>query len=114
MDVQLDRHFTHYAQYRILVCNICRYAIWPQGVRRHLDDKHRGVPVDTRAALQRTVEQVQPLAQTEDDIIFPTSIIAPIPHLHLHTSASKCLHEGCSYICETTDHMITHAKDQHN
>ncbi|WP_221036122.1 helicase-related protein [Mycobacterium kansasii] len=56
---------------------------------------------------------MQPLAQTEDDIIFPTSIIAPIPHLQLHTDSFRCLHEGCSYICESLDNVKKHAKQKH-
>lgn len=116
MDIQLDQHFTHYAQYRILVCNICRYAVWPQGVRKHLDSHHSCVLVDVRlrAALHQAAEQVQPLARTESDLIFPTTIIAPIPRLHLYASCFRCQHESCLYVCETLRHMMKHAKDTHH
>src|ERR1700754_5008426 len=73
----------HFPQYRVLVYRLCvtPYAIVPRSFSSHLEKHHRDIPPQTRERIAQAVAQVQPVAQTPEEVILPLPTSEPIAGL---------------------------------
>ncbi len=85
----------------------------------HLLSKHAYLTAKTRKEIIQTVQQeIQALAEREEDVIYPKPKSEPVPHLtvwqdRLRCTADKPNSTPCSYICHILKNIQKHCRDQH-
>lgn len=97
--------FEHLPIHRVVVCRLCRYAVPPKAVDRHLKDIHRLA----RSARQPLVTWVDALDLAEpEDVLAPTERDGfPVAGLPVH-SGLRCNFVGCGHLCLTQKRMRSH------
>src|SRR5438876_10815914 len=86
-------YFTHLAQYQVIVCNKCQYAVLPSRLDSHLASaKHRVKPVE-RKQIKQEIATWAGLLQNEADLMrleIPTNKPPPLAALEIHPRGKKC------------------------
>jgi hypothetical protein len=102
--------FHHLSKYRVVICTICRYAVPPRAVNRHLKEIH-GAHHSLRPKFVKFVEDLD-LCEPED-VIPPTEDDFPIPELTV-LRGLRCSFGNCGHLCLTEKRMKNHlASAQH-
>lgn len=103
--------FHYYAEYRVLVCKSCQYAVQPGYIAAHLrGDQHRL----TRQQYNEIAAQYAgtDLANPVTEVIVPDTIVAPIDHLPIYRDGLAC--NSCSYVCRSVQVMKIHRRKVHH
>lgn len=103
--------FHYYAEYRVLVCKSCQYAIQPAYITAHLrSDQHKL----TRQQSEEIGLQykLMDLADPGTEAIVPETIVPPIDYLPIYRDGLQC--SNCSYVCRSAEVMRRHQRVTHN
>ncbi|KAK0705965.1 hypothetical protein B0T26DRAFT_656833, partial [Lasiosphaeria miniovina] len=98
------------ADYQVVICTECRYAIQPKAVARHFKDIHH-MCCNARRGLVEYAAGLQ-LADT-GAVLFPLPDHAPIPLLPTEQGLA-CEHAGCFHLCVTAKRMKSHWAAAHS
>lgn len=94
----------HYdADFQVLICTHCQYAIQPDALSRHLKEIHHIY----RSARRPYLDAVRGLALT-NDVATPAESDFPVPHLAVFQGGLKCEASGCDYLCLSAKRMEMH------
>ncbi|KAM5527108.1 hypothetical protein FOXYSP1_20377 [Fusarium oxysporum f. sp. phaseoli] len=109
--------FIYLEQLRLVVCNVCRYAVLADGIRNHL--LHRRHQYSLSAGEKKeiicTVSSIPGILKHQDDLLnfpFPPPETKPLPFIE----APK--HDGlrcndCGYVTRQTGNMQKHCRREH-
>lgn len=101
----------YYADYRVLVCKSCRYAVQPNHIAAHLrSDQHRLSRQQSQEIADRYGSY--DLANPQTELIAPESVISPIEHLPIYRDGLSCNH--CHFVCRSRDWILRHQRQVHN
>ena len=103
--LHLGSFSTYLPDYQVLICTICRYAIQPGGIPRHLKEIHHIY----RSARRPYMEYAATFSLGSPEKINQAFItFFPIPELPL-IDGLRCLGPGpCDYLCASTKRMQAH------
>jgi Orsellinic acid/F9775 biosynthesis cluster protein D len=103
--------FHYYAEYCVLVCKSCQYAIQPGRLVAHLRSEQHKL---TRQQAEKIADQYtdKQLANPSIEHIVPASIISPIEHLPIYRDGLSCNH--CQFVCRTRNWILRHQREVHN
>jgi hypothetical protein len=116
---QFNATFVHLPQYHIAVCKQCRLGVVTAHLASHLSSKHAYLTAKTRKEIIQAVQQeIQALAETEKDVIYPEPKSEPVPHLTVWRDGLRCTADKpdgtpCGYIRRTLEDIQKHCRDQH-
>jgi superfamily II DNA helicase RecQ len=110
-----SEHFHHLAEWQVIVCKECHYAVWPDEIQGHLHGKKHRIPKKEAGAIANEVEEWPGIARYSGEVELPHRIHEPIPELPLYTDGWKCQlgRDPCPYICRDEKTMKTHWQAQH-
>jgi hypothetical protein len=95
--------------HRIVICKVCRYAIQPLAIPRHLKDYHQIFRRDRRPFM-RYVASLD--LREPQDVVMPTIPVAPLPFLRIIDGFSCCI-PGCRYLSISVKLLTTHWNAMH-
>src|SRR5579862_514407 len=102
--------FHYYAEYRVLICKSCQYAVQPNHIAAHLRaDQHKLSRQQSHEIASQYTDTN--LADPSKESIVPNSIIAPLDDLPIYRDGLACQH--CSYICRSINVMQRHQRQMH-
>ena len=84
-----NRYFEHLAEYQIVVCRECRYAVWPDQIEGHLQKQHKK-SLKSAQAVDNAVRQWPNLPQYPSELEIPSNGIDPIPQLPVYDDGLLC------------------------
>ncbi|KAI9149013.1 Orsellinic acid/F9775 biosynthesis cluster protein D [Paramyrothecium foliicola] len=99
------------AEYEVVVCIRCKYAIQPAGIARHLKDIHHIL----RAARHPYTAYAETLVLKDPDKVVPPQSPNrfPVPDLPVE-QGWRCAAPGCDYKCVSVKRMETHWPATHD
>ncbi|KAJ5742231.1 hypothetical protein N7533_011640 [Penicillium manginii] len=110
-----EQLFLQLPEYRVIVGRKCQHAIQPTKIVTHLRHPNHRIPTLDAQYIQYTVSTWQGFVQEPQGLIFPHSVIYPIPGLAVYTDGLSCtVLENCDYVCRSIDSIRKHIKVEHN
>jgi len=95
------------ADYGILICKLCKFAIQPKAITGHLLRHHI-----YRENRRRLLGRVAELTLSEpDDVSVPSSRGTPVPYLPV-TTGYRCSLPHCGHLCISEKRMSSHMRQQ--
>ncbi|KAH7313875.1 hypothetical protein B0I35DRAFT_480521 [Stachybotrys elegans] len=100
----------HYSpSHQVLICTVCRYAVQPTAIARHLKDLHHVY----RAARRPYMAYTSTLELRDPELVEPPSPEQfPVAHLPVERGW-RCSAPGCGYLCASTKRMENHWPAKH-
>ncbi|EWY79398.1 hypothetical protein FOYG_17443 [Fusarium oxysporum NRRL 32931] len=109
--------FIYLEQLRLVVCNVCRYAVLADGIRNHL--LHRRHQYSLSAAEKKeiicTVSSIPGILKQQDDLLnfpFPPPETKPLPFIEAPKHDGLRCNE-CGYVTRQTGNMQKHCRKKH-
>jgi len=106
---QMEDYIIHNHQYGIIICRQHKYAVPKNWIRRHFQEQHKDVPLETRQNIEAYVADLNLLPPSE--VPLPESTI-PVEGLALY-NGYKCLYDECDELKGTVKSMVKHCKYEH-
>jgi hypothetical protein len=109
-----QEYLTYLQDYQLLICNICKHALSPTGIRRHLQRVHKIIPNPIRQSLVEYAATL--ILQDESTVRVPTETIPAIPYLAPPIEGFRCTTctiIGTMIFSRTEEAMIKHAQYAH-
>lgn len=111
--------FEHLPQYRIIICQKCRFAPVPGQLERHLANHHLLLSPGQRQVILDKVQSLPNLAYVESDVIYPKSRDVPVAGLPVYYDGLRCTTRDtydvqCRYVCRTLRGMQEHCRNEHD
>jgi hypothetical protein len=102
--------------YRLLVCQVCRFASVANEVATHLRTRHRDIQPEHRQELVDKIKQIPNILHSQDELRrclqYPTDTIEPIPYLAPPKSDGlKC--RACGHIVRRVQKIQKHCAEKH-
>ena len=115
---EFNRYFVHMPEHKVVICKDCKTATPPGFFAGHLQKKHRYLSTELRRNMVQTMNSIEGLATTADEIVYPQPESEPIPHLPILRSKLKCIFSEadgsmCGRIYERVKHMQIHCREEH-
>ena len=63
--------FTHFPNFRIIVCRDCKFAVVPDQIKAHLNQNHQTLTASTRKNIVEQVGRLDHVAYRTEDVIYP-------------------------------------------
>ena len=114
--IDSQQHFEHLAEYQLVICKACKYAVWPSQIQQHYQGSHHKWGRQRAKDLQTAVQSWFGVLQYLIELEVPNRVSAVISALELHTDELQCQLEftQCQYVCRKSRIMIDHLKQKHN
>ena len=108
--LELGVDFDFLPKYRLIVCQRCRYTVWPIHVRAHLQNRTHKLPAKAAQAVAAEVLTRWPtLYLSPDDGFTPRSLLDEVlPQLPLYRDGLQCRLGDCSFVCRTERTIQSH------
>jgi Orsellinic acid/F9775 biosynthesis cluster protein D len=103
--------FHYYAEYRVLVCKSCQYAVQPSRLITHLRSHQHKLTQQQSEDIANQYGDKQ-LADPCLERIAPTTIVPPIDYLPIYRDGLACNH--CQFVCRTCNWILRHQREVHN
>ena len=104
--------YFHYSnKWRVVICNECGYAVWPDQIPTHLKQKHKITRKDGVEAAKAIRQDYSNMAESPNEFIGPSITQAQIPQLRVFTDGFQC-HE-CGAIRKNETCMRKHCRQEH-
>jgi hypothetical protein len=109
-----SQYFEHVAEYSVAVCRECRYAVWPNQIKGHLQEQHN-ISRKVAEAVGQRVRSWAGLTLYPSELEIPSGIPKSVQQLPVYTDGLLCqLDLGrCSYITRSKECMRKHWQRQH-
>ena len=116
---QFSTIFNHFPQYRIIVCKECKSGVIPTHFKTHCDTKHKYLTAYTRRDIIQAAGQIEGLAESEKDVVYPNPTSDPVPYLPIQLDGLKCTAvkpDGslCGYIHRGLENIQRHCRSEHS
>jgi hypothetical protein len=82
--------FTCLPKYRVALCKICHYCVWPGNARTHLREKHSRLSKAERALICDELQARQEISHSHEQFEVPQAVDQPIHSLHLFREGKQC------------------------
>ncbi|KAF1818787.1 uncharacterized protein K489DRAFT_413254 [Dissoconium aciculare CBS 342.82] len=108
--------FVYVAEYRVLICQRCRYAVWPSHLLRHLRcNVHQLLAGEARRLTQDLLTRWPDLCGSPGEFTFPDAVVERIPELPYYKDGLGCrLDAGaCRYVARNLESMRKHWREAH-
>ncbi|OAK93355.1 hypothetical protein IQ06DRAFT_198447, partial [Phaeosphaeriaceae sp. SRC1lsM3a] len=112
---QFNSIFVYLPTQRIAVCKSHQQGIIKSQLQTHLDTKHRELVARTRRDIVSAVYKeawLQPWAMTEEQVVYPSPVSAPLPHLPVYHDGVQC--QSCPYINRSIKRIREHGRKEHS
>src|SRR5579871_6816194 len=101
-------HLLYNSDYRVLICRTCKYALSPNGVKKHLERTHKHLSLDVRKGLVGYARTLDLVTMEEVGMLRP----GPKPVVGLEVvSGFYCIR--CEYACATERTIMVHCRESH-
>jgi len=109
-------YFTCLPKYRVVLCKICHYCVWPDNARTHLREKHSRLPKAERALICDQVQAWQAVSHSHEHFEVPQAVNEPVHGLRLFRDGKQCrlAPEKCTFVCRSMDSLKKHWRAAHN
>ena len=101
------KFFRYDEKFFVLICLLCKHAVRPNGMAKHLLHKHNDLPAD----LRKQLSDWQASLPLVNELRSPDSLDPPIEGLSIHTGI---LCNACDFISLTMSTMKEHQRTVHN
>jgi hypothetical protein len=88
--MDFDHLFQIDNKHKILICTGCQYAIVPLHLTTHLRVYHPRFSLEQCRDFVTKVEGCSTLANTYEEVVYPTLIDPPIPYLPIYFNGLRC------------------------
>ena len=101
-------YFTCLPKYRVALCKICHYCVWPDNARTHLREKHSRLPKAERALICEELQAWQEVSHSHEHFEIPQAVDQPIQGLRLFQDGKQCEldPEQCTLICRLMQSLV--------
>jgi uncharacterized C2H2 Zn-finger protein len=108
------QYFEHVAEYSIVACRECRYAVWPGQIESHLQGQHK-VSYKQAEIVGEQIRNWAGLLQYPSELEVPGGVSRPVPQLAMYTDGLLCqLDSGqCSRIFRSSKSLKKHWRIDH-
>ena len=108
------QYFERLAEYPVVVCKECRYAVWPIQIEGHLQKLHKQRQKQAKA-IANAIQQWANLLQYPTELEPINNGIDAIPQLPVYDDGMLCLldTERCQYIARTLNSIKLHWRQRH-
>jgi hypothetical protein len=76
-------YFTCLLKYRVVLCKICHYCVWPDNARTHLREKHSRLPKAERALVCDELQTWQEVSHSHEHFEVPQAVDRPVQGLRI-------------------------------
>jgi hypothetical protein len=83
-------YFTCLPKYRVVLCKICHYCVWPGSARTHLREKHSRLPKAGKALICDELQAWQEVSHSHEQFEVPQAVDQPIYDLRLFREGKQC------------------------
>ena len=106
--------FVYVPMVHAVMCRCCEYAVRPKQIASHLHGTRHRMPAAWAQAVAEAVARWEGVEQESEQMILPSVVEEPIPHLPLHADGLQCRLQPtqCTYICRTMRSMKEHWRCQ--
>ena len=108
-------NFEHLAEYQLVVCKSCQYAVWPSQVRQHYQGTNHKWTRQAAHDLETAILSWPNVLQYPIELTVPSQVDHALPGLKVHTDGLLCQFNPteCQYICCSREGMRIHCLRQH-
>jgi hypothetical protein len=108
-------YFTCLPKYRVVLCKICHYCVWPDNARTHLREKHSRLPKAERALICDELQIWQEVSHSHEHFEVPQAVDRPIQGLRLFRDGKQCRlePERCTFVCRSMSSLKRHWRAVH-
>lgn len=82
--------FEHLLQFKIIICELCQYAVVPSQIERHIKDHHPQLTAGVRRKISQAAIELPDFAHRQEDVIYPDAGSEPVPGFPIVTNALRC------------------------
>ncbi|KAL8991690.1 MAG: hypothetical protein Q9169_007742, partial [Polycauliona sp. 2 TL-2023] len=109
-------HIEHLAEYQLIICKKCRYAVWPEQVQKHYQGPNHKWKKRAAIELATSVQSWPGVIQYPIELTVPNRVINVIPILPIYDDGVLCQINAiqCQYVCRSKKWMIDHCKQKHD
>ena len=96
-------YFTCLPKYRVVLCKICHYCVWPDNACTHLREKHSRRPKAERALVCDELQAWQAVSHSHEHFRIPQVVDQPVQGLRLFQDEKQCElnSEQCTFVCRS-------------
>jgi hypothetical protein len=102
--------------YRVIICQVCRYAVLPVQIHPHLASTKHRISIYKRrriaAQIMKTPNLIQDREQLQREFQIPQPGQAPIPELPVYQDGFAC-HYQCPFVCREKSGIRKHYEQVH-
>ena len=102
--------FTHFSEFKVVVCQRCMHAVIPSQISSHLTRKHPSTTPQVRREIVTDVEGLHDVATALDQVSYPEPTSEPVAGLPVYSDGFQC---DCGYICHRIDTIQRHCRNVH-
>jgi hypothetical protein len=108
-------YFTCLPKYRVVLCKICHYCVWPDNARTHLRGKHSMLSKAERALIREELQAWQGVSHSHEQLEIPQAVDQPVQGLRLFQDGKQCRlePEECTFVCRPMDSLKKHWRAVH-
>ena len=106
--INIKDHFIHLPEHQLLICNLHKYALQPNGIDRHLHDYHT-LPSMIRIELTRLVAGL--ILRGSNDFIIPRESISILIYLPIPIPGFR--YNQCNFLSKSENGIRNHYRETH-
>jgi hypothetical protein len=108
-------YFTCLPKYRVVLCKVCHYCVWPDNARTHLREKHSRLPKAERALICDELQTWQEVSHSHEHFEVPQAVDHPVQGLRLFQDGKQCRlePERCMFVCRSMNSLKRHWRAVH-
>lgn len=105
--------FTHFPNFRIIVCRDCKFAVVPDQIKAHLNQNHQTLTASTRKNIVEQVGRLDHVAYRTEDVIYPVAVQDAVRELGpVIEQCFEC--KECGLLRESRKGIEAHCRKEHN
>ena len=109
----MDQYFHFSPTWRVAICRLCQYAVWPKSVAGHLKGHNHRVSGKEAARIKQEA-QAAPIIQDPSEFEAILYLDEPIPQLKIYQDGWTCVVDSeCHFIALSIGSMKVHCARQH-
>jgi hypothetical protein len=103
-------YFKCLPKYRVVLCKICRYCVWPDNARTHLREKHSRLPKAERALVCDELQALQGVSHSQEQFEIPQAVDQLVQGLRWFKDGKQCRlePEECTFVCRSMNSLKKH------
>lgn len=107
--------FEHLVEHQLVVCRICRHAVWPNQIAGHLQGKQHGLKRQKAREMAREIEGWPGVIKDPGELWVPMTVERPFCQLPLYPDGFRCILEParCHFIGRGKESIRRHWRRVH-